>query len=299
MRPMRAWLQLVRLPNLFTSAADVLAGFFFANASIRVAGYEAPLAFAIAASVCLYAAGVVLNDVFDAPKDALERPSRPIPSGRVKWQHAALVGIVLLLAGWLLAYGAGRTAGILATALAVSIMLYDGAFKATVLGPLLMGLCRGLNVTLGFAAAGYTFDNKGGVTLGLVALLAWTAYTLSLTAFARREAGRSERATLVVATLGMLFGISLLGAFPILQVHLDRTYFVGLGLVALTILFPAARAIRTLSAGDVQRAVRTFVLALVLLGASLAWSRTGIGGAAIVASLLVPARLIARRISVT
>jgi 4-hydroxybenzoate polyprenyltransferase len=296
---MRAWLQLIRLPNLFTSAADVLAGFFFANASIKIAGYEAPLAFAIAASVCLYAAGVTLNDVFDAPKDALERPTRPRPSGRVKRQHAALVGIMLLLAGWLLAYGAGRPAGILATVLAVSILLYDGAFKATALGPVFMGLCRGLNVTLGFAAAGYTFDNKGGVTLGVVALLAWTVYTMALTGFARREAGRSHRATLVMATLGMLFGISFLATLPILQVHLDRTYFFGLALVALTILFPAARAIRTLSTGDVQRAVRTFVLALVLLGASLAWSRTGIVGAAIVAALVIPARLIARRVPVT
>jgi len=299
MRPMRAWLQLVRLPNLFTSAADVIAGFLFANASLDVAGYEASLAFAIAASICLYAAGVVLNDVFDAPKDLIERPNRPIPSGRIPWQRAAAVGIVLLIGGWLLAYGAGRTAGVLATALAVSILLYDGLFKSTIIGPLFMGLCRGINVALGFAAAGYTFDNKAGATVAAVAVIAWTIYTMSLTGFARQEAGRSRRPALTAATLGMLAGISFLGAFPILQLQLDRTYFVGLGLVALTVLFPAARAIRTLATGDVQRAVKTFVLALVLLGASLAWARTGIAGAAIVAALLIPARLIARRIAVT
>lgn len=296
---MRAWLQLVRLPNLFTAAADVLAAFFFANRSIGVAGYEASLGFSIAASVCLYAAGVVLNDVFDAPVDRIERPGRPIPSGRIAWKTASVVGVGLLLAGWLLAYGAGRTAGILATALAVSVLLYDGLFKTTIIGPVFMGLCRGLNVSLGFAAAGYTFDNKSGVFVGTIVALAWTIYTISLTGFARHEAGRSHRAALVVATLGMLLGILMLAAFPVVGLFVDRTYLIGLALVALTVLFPAARAIRTLATGDVQRAVRTFVLALVLLDASLAWATAGVVGAAIVAALLVPARLIAKRIAVT
>ena len=33
--------------------------------------------------MAIYAAGIVLNDVFDYEIDRVERPGRPLPSGRV------------------------------------------------------------------------------------------------------------------------------------------------------------------------------------------------------------------------
>ena len=37
----------------------------------------------VAASVFLYLAGMVLNDVYDVEIDRRERPDRPLPSGRI------------------------------------------------------------------------------------------------------------------------------------------------------------------------------------------------------------------------
>ena len=56
-------LQLIRLPNVLTAAADSLAGWLLVGGSLGEAGRWLPLAIA---SMVLYAAGMALNDVFDA-----------------------------------------------------------------------------------------------------------------------------------------------------------------------------------------------------------------------------------------
>ena len=56
----RPYLELIRPPNLVTAAADPLAGFLLAGGSLH--GYDTIIPL-IVVSVCLYAAGVVLNDV--------------------------------------------------------------------------------------------------------------------------------------------------------------------------------------------------------------------------------------------
>ena len=68
----RAYLELVRVPNLFTAAGDIFAGYLIVS---RGVGIEWPRLLAlVAASVCLYAGGVVLNDYFDRDVDGVERP---------------------------------------------------------------------------------------------------------------------------------------------------------------------------------------------------------------------------------
>src|SRR5262245_27933466 len=93
---MKAWLQLMRLPNVFTAAADVMMGFLVTHGSLQPTSHFALLA---AASCLLYLSGMVLNDVFDADVDANERPDRPIPSGRITKLAAAACGLALLSSG--------------------------------------------------------------------------------------------------------------------------------------------------------------------------------------------------------
>ena len=71
-----------------------------------------------AASSCLYLAGMALNDYADREVDAVERPGRPIPSGRVT-------------PGFALGLAAGLTAA--AAGLAVAA---DGPRALAVLAPL-------------------------------------------------------------------------------------------------------------------------------------------------------------------
>lgn len=65
-------------------------------------------ALAIGASLCLYEAGMALNDWADRDEDAVDRPHRPIPSGRISPAAALGAAGVLTAAGLALAARAGR-----------------------------------------------------------------------------------------------------------------------------------------------------------------------------------------------
>src|SRR5437870_11652794 len=107
----RAYAQLVRLPNVFTAMADVLLG-WLAAVALGTPGARWPsFLLLLAASVCLYAGGMVWNDFFDVEQDRRERPFRPIPSGRITRGRAALAGVIALTLGVVLCWQAGILAG--------------------------------------------------------------------------------------------------------------------------------------------------------------------------------------------
>src|SRR5688572_18647501 len=89
----RAFFELIRVPKLFAAAGDVLAGYLVVS---RGAVEWPHLLALVAAGACLYAGGVVLNDYFDRAVDAVERPERPIPSGRVRPDAVLKLGMRLL-----------------------------------------------------------------------------------------------------------------------------------------------------------------------------------------------------------
>ena len=69
--------ELVRAPAALSVPGDVVAGAAAAGAPLRHAPGLA------GASVLLYWAGMAANDWADRALDAVERPERPIPSGRI------------------------------------------------------------------------------------------------------------------------------------------------------------------------------------------------------------------------
>src|SRR4051794_2039716 len=118
-----AYLQLIRLPNILTAAADSLAGWLLVTGSVAEPWNWLPL---VAASMVLYAAGTALNDVFDFSIDRAERPDRPLPSGRVSRRSAAWLGGLGLAIGPLLAVASGSAlSGLVAGVLALCILGYD------------------------------------------------------------------------------------------------------------------------------------------------------------------------------
>src|SRR5947207_10574783 len=134
-----AYLQLIRLPNVVTAAADSLAGWLLVSGSTAEPGRWLPL---VAASTVLYASGTALNDVFDLEVDRAERPGRPLPSGRVSTRAAAWLGGLGLVVGPALALAGGSTvSAIVAAILAGCILGYDAGLKHTPLGPGVMGAC--------------------------------------------------------------------------------------------------------------------------------------------------------------
>ncbi|MFE7368472.1 SCO3242 family prenyltransferase [Streptomyces anulatus] len=156
---LRAWAELLRVSALFSVPGDALAG---AAAVGRRPGRGTALA--IGASLCLYEAGMALNDWADRDEDAVDRPHRPIPSGRISPAAALGAAGALTAAGLALAARAGRPALTVATGLAVTVWAYDLHLKHTKAGPAAMAAARSLDLLLG-ATATATDPRAPGATV--------------------------------------------------------------------------------------------------------------------------------------
>jgi 4-hydroxybenzoate polyprenyltransferase len=306
---LRAYCELCRLPAAFTALADVLLGFFFTHglALRRGETEDLPwglLALLLGASASLYTAGMVLNDFFDAEVDARERPGRPIPSGRVARGTAGGLGAVLLVLGavlgWLASYGSGKLlAGLVATALAGTVISYDGLLKKTPLGPLAMGACRFLNVLLGMSvAADVTLGPAHYLVAGGVGL-----YIVGVTVFARREAEQSGTAQLALGCLIMAAGIVLIGWYPdwadrsgvVLAPVRLMNWRLLLGLFGLLVVKRCAMAIVAGGApAKVQQGVANALRSLILLDAFACVLVAGVTPAIAIMLLLLPMLLLGR-----
>ena len=97
-----AYVQLMRLPNVFTALADVVMGYLFTHNPDEGAGTLVGAIPLLVATALMYSAGMVLNDVFDVEVDRVERPERPLPSGRVPVRRCAGSASRCLSAGRLL-----------------------------------------------------------------------------------------------------------------------------------------------------------------------------------------------------
>ncbi|CAM5308041.1 UbiA family prenyltransferase [Streptomyces tanashiensis] len=188
-----AWAELLRVSALLSVPGDALAG-----AAAAGARPDRGTLRAIGASLCLYEAGMALNDWADREEDALERPHRPLPSGRITPRAALAASAALTLTGLGLASRAGRPALATATALATTVWAYDLGLKHTPAGPATMATARALDLLLG-AIASTTATPRPGLhaarALPSAALLG--AHTYAVTAVSRHETrGGSTRAPL-------------------------------------------------------------------------------------------------------
>ncbi|HYJ67529.1 MAG TPA: UbiA family prenyltransferase [Nocardioidaceae bacterium] len=170
----RDLVELVRLPAALTVPGDSLAGAAAAGWPHGRRSWALP-----AASACLYWAGMALNDYADRELDRVERPERPIPSGRVRPAEALGVAAGLTAAGLIVAgLAGGRPALGGAVRVAGTAWAYDLLAKQTPAGPACMAAARGLDVLLG---AGSRWREA------LPASAAVAVHTLGVTVLSRGE----------------------------------------------------------------------------------------------------------------
>ncbi len=157
-----AHLQLTRPANVVTAIADIWAGFaiagawddMFLDAALGGGTFWTNLVWLSLSTIGLYAGGVAFNDVFDAELDAVERPERPIPSGRASRSSAAWMAFLLLVMGVAAAAQVSWISAGIALAVALLAVLYDYWGKHQFFfGPINMGLCRSGNLLLGISVS--------------------------------------------------------------------------------------------------------------------------------------------------
>jgi 4-hydroxybenzoate polyprenyltransferase len=264
------YLRLARPANLPTAAADILAGIAvsgFYGATFEPGFIQTSLLlkglWLVLASVALYAGGVVFNDVFDAELDRVERPERPIPSGLVSSTSAAVFGSLLLLTGVFLAFLTHPFSGYIAMILTFAILLYDAYFKQfPFLGPLNMGVCRGLNLILGMSVA--------GIVLHWWYALIPVFYIFAITLISRGEVHGKNKKHLIWAAL--IYALVIFCVVYIVVLHPMQAIQVLLLLVlfAFMIYKPLVKAYRENNAWNIKKAVMAGVLSLIVLDAALA-----------------------------
>jgi 4-hydroxybenzoate polyprenyltransferase len=174
----RAWLELVRPPNLPTIASNAVLGAWLGTMAQGRVPYLPGASWASDASdprlevadlglfarvvvgICgLYVFGLILNDVFDLAVDRRERPDRPLPSGRIRVGSAVLVAVLVWMGSlWLLGGSGSGPAFIdpavltLTATLTALIVAYDLLHTRVSWAVGLPALCRGLAIVLAAAA---------------------------------------------------------------------------------------------------------------------------------------------------
>ncbi|MHC5262282.1 SCO3242 family prenyltransferase [Streptomyces sp. UC4497] len=286
----RAWVELLRLPALFTVPGDALAG-----AAVTCSRPTRGTLLAVGASVSLYAAGMALNDWADRDEDARDRPHRPLPSGRIRPAHALVAAGALTGTGLTLACRAGRTTGAVATALAATVWAYDLRLKGTAAGPAAMGAARGLDLLMGAAATRPTAV-PGTLPQALTAAATLAAHTTAVTTVSRNETqGGSVTGPLTALATGAAIAAALVttrGRAPTFTTLPATAY-------ATTALRPLFHAALNPSPPLTQRAVGAGIRALVPLQSALS-ARSGAPVTAGATLALAPlARHFAKKVSVT
>ena len=266
------FLRLMRLANIVTAVSDIMAG-------IAIAGYLwgkdwsaislQPVFLLILSTIGLYGGGVVFNDVFDADLDAVERPERPIPSGLISKTAAGTLALILILAGIFFAalvhpseiFSAST---ILATATAICAIVYDKWGKhQSLLGPINMGLCRGLNLLLGISIIPQAVGQFWPISFVPV------VYIAAITMVSRGEVHGGKRNTLYGAVA--LYAVVILSILYVSFINhnlLSAALF--LLLLSLMIFPPLRKAIKEPKGPLIGKAVKAGVIALIIMNASWA-----------------------------
>ncbi|MEZ4901296.1 MAG: UbiA-like protein EboC [Spirosomataceae bacterium] len=254
----KPYLQLARPANIVTAIADIMAGMAIAQFTFEVS----PAYWLIPATIGLYGGGVVLNDVFDAQLDAIERPERPIPSGKVTVKSATIWGIFLLCLGVFSASVFSTLSGLIALIVALLAVVYDRFAKHNaVFGPLTMGLCRGGNLLLGMSAVSTSLATWGWIAFVPI------AYIGAITLISRDEVHGGKRRSLYIAASlyacvhAVQFFVAVSqgnGAFALLLVFL-HAWLIGL---------PLWKAIQNPIGLHIGKAVKAGVLSLIVMNAA-------------------------------
>ncbi|MES2458173.1 MAG: UbiA-like protein EboC [Bacteroidota bacterium] len=287
MNKLLGYLRLMRPANVVTSVADVVAGIAISGYFLSF-GLNAQLLPAILlciATIGLYSGGIIYNDVFDAELDKVERPERPISSGLVSEQGAAIFGGVLFVIGIFAAGMYSPASQYLAAGIMIACLVYNKFLKHNaILGPVNMGLCRGLNLLLGVSILPSTLHTWW--YLAIVPII----YIAAITMISRGEVHGGSKKTLYFAAALYAVVIAALLTFAAINGQLPLTTVFVIPFL-LMIFLPLIKAIQNPIGPNIGKAVKSGVIALILMNAAWA-SAFGAWHLAVFIVILLPISLL-------
>lgn len=197
---MKAFLEIIRPLNAIMA---VVAVFIMAIISKN---FTTDILIACIVVFVIMGAGNTLNDYFDRKIDAINKPDRPIPSGRISPRTAVFYSIFLFALGIFLAFAINRICGIIALLSSVLLILYAYKMKK---------ICLIGNMTISFLS-GLCFV-FGGVVVGKLDVSYFLGFYAFLMTMAREIVKDMEdiKGDIVegAATLAIIYGKKLSSKF--------------------------------------------------------------------------------------
>jgi len=165
----RGLFDLIRPVNCAMIGFAVIVGAFVSKPS-SVPWLQLALGFFTGFFICAYSMSV--NDIYDLEVDRVNRPDRPIPSGRISVSHASTLSLAMLAAGLACAFLSFiPLAAVIALAYAFLSWLYNAKAKRTGLpGNLIVASSLAIPFIYGGAVSG---GSIGGSLLLMMALTAF------------------------------------------------------------------------------------------------------------------------------
>ena len=317
------YLKLLRISNVFTVPPDIIVGFLAVSINFSFStGYPvSDLVILIFSSIFLYLGGLVSNDLFDIKADRLERPTRPLPSGKIKKTNALLITILMFSLGIILAAFVNHISLGISILLLVGIVSYNYKFKNGFFRPYLMAGIRSLNVIYG---ASFVFDvsmisalengdhlisDTGYFSFLLLALASCAVYfhIFILTSLSKSETTReffkvknilNIQKIQITYLLFLLVTLSL--AIILTPFKLDFLIFILLFLFLLNLLFNRASKM-DISQGEemIKFMVKNMLILLIILDSAFIAGEAGLIAGCLVALLTIPCFILAKWINMT
>jgi len=272
-----------------------LAGYFAAVTTAPAEADGVQLIALMVSSGLLYIAGIVLNDYFDIEIDKKERPSRPLPSGKISKGYALTIAIVALLIANIIALVVGPISLAISLALTLLIIAYDYQLKYTVIGPFAMGGTRFLNVIFGASPVLLYIDNHS-VAIVAAAASSLFFYVSSITILSKKEVGneRPNSTLVILIVFGVILAIVPLGVL----LQLEWTFLLNLSIFAAVIIVTFRQYIAK-EVLSVQKAVRNMVISIIILDSVFVTGTAGLPNGLATLLLIAPVVVLAKKLYVT
>ncbi|VFJ12476.1 Prenyltransferase [Candidatus Nitrosocosmicus franklandus] len=327
------YLKLLRIPNIFTVPSDIILGFLIAHFAFQGAvifgtseSNLEELVILIFSSISLYLGGLVSNDLFDIKTDKIERPTRPLSSGRVQERHAIFLMIALFCAGFFLSFFVNIIAVGISGTLVLSILVYNYKLKSGFFRPFLMGGIRALNVFYGFSILfGFSSQTPNNVTfppsfnpayleptillLLLLALGSVFFHVFVLTWISSKETRREfdDKQVKVASVKNVYYTyiiflviVGFFGSFLVVHLQEYLIFIVAIAIVV-TFIYHKAQTLQRHLQGSLimQFIVKNMLLLLILLDSAFIAGLSGPIAGISTALLILPSIYLSKRISMT
>jgi 4-hydroxybenzoate polyprenyltransferase len=302
----RQYIILVRLPNIFSAISNILPGYFTivtASSSSSFINTNILVGLMISSSL-LYLAGVVFNDYFDIEIDKKERPTRPLPSGKISKRKALTIAILSIITANVLSLAISLTSFIVVAILTIIIIAYDCRLKHnTITGPITMGLARFVNVILG-ASPAFPMLLLSGVSIKMLLFTGTSLflYVVAISILSKIEVSGKATNLIIAFSFSIVFvviaSIAIAGIIGIFQ----AAAFANLALFSIIMIItfrPILRGLDNLTPGDIQNIIKNMIISIIILDSVFVSGIIGLNYGLATLLLIIPSILLARKLYLT